>query len=354
FHILLFLQNAEAAMRPWIEARRLHPPTLSPLRIPVSGPAQRFLDSIHDHAGEPLTDFRTAIVVGTQYRWRRLAELGEWDGPLGHVGLVEVPATTLDRLGSYPLMAGCVAEFIIKRTPRLVGDLVDFLSKDDLPKVLRPFRIPEQVTPQVGANVATVASDLVASAICGPSYLYALARFGLPFLPSSGAVGGSTDHHDYYARQIARLHFCASVLVTMDLEFRFASRALDLTSVRLPASLVMSVGSSISAPYTDRLHALAIEKVQPALIRGELFQAEPRVVLNALWDAVSGKKGYANEMSAAHALAAYRSRQDWSIPYMGEGLVVRPYMESLRASGRVTAEAADVHPIRRAARGLDP
>ena len=134
-------------------------------------------------------------------------------------------------------------------------------------------------------SLLEVLADLLACLLLGPAYVFAMARF------ATGAL------HRLYPRGPAldvRLQTCLEFLATRRMPISFESSFLSSRPHADLTVLFEAATQMVEHPYTLTDHAQALD-VQAALQAGTIVNAEPAVVLNALWEAVSRRAPYVNE-----------------------------------------------------------
>jgi len=147
-----------------------------------------------------------------------------------------------------------------------------------------------------------LAADLIACALCGPAYLFAFARFALGNLYAIGS--GKELIWQTHPRTSSRLRTCEWALQKWGFKLNFHSNYLpDVVPLLIEnEDLLQLVRDAIPRPYSVMEHSIAVNGVESSLHGGELIQADPTLLLNALWHSVVNKTGYANEIALAYSL----------------------------------------------------
>lgn len=142
-------------------------------------------------------------------------------------------------------------------------------------------------------------ADLVACASCGPSYVYALARFAL------GSMSQFADRsvmHLSYPPIGDRISLCLSYFAHFSIEVPFESKFISEVNIVDLGSLSDDIVKLLHDSYTPLQHNEAITTVKELLMQGHVIDARPTLILNALWDGVVRRSGYVNELAAVSSI----------------------------------------------------
>ena len=311
-----FLSEAEQLLSPWEPSAA--PRLQAPVEAPTLRAAQRVTEDVH-LAIRRLMGPRIAVVApGPFGGGERLATSLPWSDKegrgAGEVWRVGFPYSQVTRIGAHPLLAHEVARIGLWSNPTVwIGPLFRFHESPGRPAWLP--RLPEADQEPAGKSaalhLATLAADVVAAAIMGPAYLYAFARFVTE--PASEVHLGSTRA----GMMVARLALCAATLDHLGTPYHFRSSLLEeMPRMEPPRALLKALLAPVEQPYGAAHHKRAVGSVQRELLEGRIPAAPPRVILNALWDAVIHKKGYANEAAALAGILQSKRRIPAAIPIL--------------------------------------
>jgi hypothetical protein len=239
--------------------------------------------------------------------------------PTREIQLLSIPHTFRLRLGALPAIAHPIAHLwsssaawkLVTESARErhSGFAVDVLrqvapdlgrtSFQDLPLEKEVELVEKQLRPaQRWAD--EIVADLLACAVCGPAYLFSLARF-TSYPVSSVRKSAKTAGEFPPIRD--RISLCHSFFKTSGIEVPFHSRFMPDPVAADLGVLREEILGAVAKPYTGQEHAAATGNVKAALMRGQMVDVEPTQVLNAIWDGVVRKSGYVNEFSALTSIA---------------------------------------------------
>lgn len=261
-----------------------------------------------------LTEYRFIPVIGEEFAIRSklfpyMREARSSDRS-GHVAaIVEIPAETRLRLGAIPMIAREIAWLLDEELQRISNLLYELLQNGD--RWVETFLVLPSASGRVTAEslqrhkdlvlqvAREMAADLIAAAVAGPQYIFAMSRFAVGTLSQSERRGWRTGHRLELRRRIAT---CLSLLRALGTPAEFTSVYLPEHAVVLPTEVVDMVREATSwepPPFTDD-----IDSITNSLNRGQIVQARPRTVLAALWRACVARAAYVNEQAALVSVAA--------------------------------------------------
>ncbi|MHA1484301.1 MAG: hypothetical protein ACTSPR_03165, partial [Candidatus Thorarchaeota archaeon] len=233
------------------------------------------------------------------------------------------------RLGALPLLAHQVAHVIV-RNSREVNPVAkiawSILRKEDdsdysnkMKSMFSFIGSSKMYTPSDSDSAKILAEhllvahrwseevycDLLATSLVGPSYVYALSRFSTgTFTEFSNKPSG----HESDPPLPERVGLCLDLLEFTQIRPVFESPYLPWEYERLPNEVLSGITSEIANLYSVRDHEEATGRIRKELINGHVVEAPAILVLNALWDAVVKKEGYANEIAAFVSVAGERDK----------------------------------------------
>ena len=230
--------------------------------------------------------------------------------------VVAFPRHLRFRLGALPLLAHFIAHIVLGfqranvaldmllRQPvddPVVGPMIERLehNEDHVPQAgsseLLPALVKELIQSELNCRKLRFAEelvvDMVATALIGPAYCYAFARFlpGLMLEPDSHPQDSPSLHE--------RLTLCLAFLRKRGFEVPFDSAYLKAPNAQVSdiwAQLALDV---VPKPYTASEHKRGIAHHRVALAEGQCTEGSPAVLFNVLWEAVATKSSYINEMA---------------------------------------------------------
>ena len=230
--------------------------------------------------------------------------------------VVVVPEFYAMRLGAWPFATLLLSKFVDhERMDRLVRRVLRDRSVGEIGDVLRSVhpRIDEGLRNDLmwrerveGPAVywtSILISDLVACALCGPAFLFALSRFSLGSVDSGRVRASTRDRNRPSLAQ--RIRVCLAFFSSQGIDVPFASRFYDGVNAGSLNNLIEDILGLLARPYCAHDHRLAVGSVKRKLLDGTVEGTAPVLVLNALWDAVARNSGYLNEISGLASIAQY-------------------------------------------------
>lgn len=221
------------------------------------------------------------------------------------IGIIEFPRMWLFRSGSFPLIAWAISHDYSS------GGWVDELKNEfqveveqESTKLRKDTGSSSRLT---DLNIADIAKDLsydlVSIYMLGPSYVYALARFGM--LGKMGGLDwtGLTRYTGAISRDLIRLRINLRILKSLGLKVPFFSNAFSSIRKGLSGYNLKNILEQ-QGPIIRKRYEFSVREVMPSLIRGEVDEWEPDLILNALWYGVAerAKYGYVNEAAVFWSL----------------------------------------------------
>jgi len=196
-----------------------------------------------------------------------------------------------ERLGRVVLTLGDVER---PRNPSLDLLLPTLKVRDGHPVVTEVERHQHLVS-RVAKEIA---ADLLATAVAGPPFVFAMARFAVGQL---GEVDTERLHRLILTSFRTRLRACLGMLAAMGIQPGFHSAYLGDGPLELPDEVVDVVIAAAGAVYKSDEKEL--EKIRGALAAGRIVRARPTAILTALWRAVAERSGYLHEVAALMSIA---------------------------------------------------
>lgn len=262
--------------------------------------------TVHDTLGRLQTRTPPRVVVPILTEQLTVSDglLGEvpWDrridAPRGCI--IGFPRRLALRFGALPLLASTVA--------KVGGELLDIAADlVDGSRETAGRELGVRVTDEDEAAVRTAAierahmilSDLVGTAIMGPAFMFALARFATGHI---GGGGGSTPA----ARRPPlreRLGRCLALAGQVGMDPGFVSIYVDVADQTLSQEVAEFVVGLVATPYGSSDEA-QLPAVCDSLRAGEIVDVAPVIALNALWSAVAKRSGYLNELALVDSIVA--------------------------------------------------
>jgi len=252
----------------------------------------------------PVLGERFAITTPIFHGMREVVPAG--DGPRS--AIVEMPAECRLRVGALPLIALALAWSMTDDLNR-IAQLLDRLANDGnrWAQSLRPP--PETDISPAGLKkhdahlvraAKEVGANLIAAAVAGPPYVFAMARFAFGTLSlSDDGANGSVWHPPF--RKL--LSSCLAILEQLGNPAGFTSVYLSESAAELPAQVVAMVRTIVTRG-SCALGTADIPQILAELRSGLVVQAQPAAVLAALWGAVATRGQYVNEVAAVVSIAA--------------------------------------------------
>jgi hypothetical protein len=220
-------------------------------------------------------------------------------GPMGM--LVSYPRRLGLRAGALPVLASSVAwatcDLAEVGSQLVTGGLGD--AGEELGVRLAEETIPTDADRRAAISRAEIMlADLVAAAVAGPAYVFALARF------APGSMGPSTSRlpTERVPALEERILVCLRLLRKMRINVPFASRYMTYEGARCGKELAETIMALVVDPFDGRRARL--RPVIRALRRGEIVDEPPTLLLNALWDSVVRRSGYLNEIALFESLVS--------------------------------------------------
>ncbi len=165
---------------------------------------------------------------------------------------------------------------------------------DNLKMIMSPMRTP----------LRALAYDALATLLMGPAYFYALLRFSLgsfyelffgrPVMPLAHGV------MVYTPTLRDRLAVCLRCLEVLNIPCRFRFTENDYSTDERIDIAILETPFKL---YDSGAHGRAVNEVKPQLQRNQFPEAQPREVLNALWDGVVKREAFVNEAAAYLSIA---------------------------------------------------
>jgi hypothetical protein len=186
-----------------------------------------------------------------------------------------------------------------------------------------PIREPEELRylpPPLRRPLRFLLYDVMATLTMGPAYVYSLSRFCLGSLHEMFVHPLAYNPVDYtiYDLSIARrMGICLRCLEVMSIPFELSLSRFGVFPLRGNEFIDRAILDAPLRIYSLRDHARAVDDVQKALQAHRIIEAEPRLVLNALWDAVVRRKGYVNELATFLSLVAFPRGSFWATDLPG-------------------------------------
>lgn len=218
------------------------------------------------------------------------------------------------RIGSFPILAHEIGHALLENNNIIINEvalsILDGKYKTTFLGIFDHITKPKQLTKAASIiyknniNIMfkwlnEILSDLIATALAGPAYIYAFARFATGTLHHY--LTDDKKHYPTHPSIDIRILLCIEYLNSLGFVSSFASGFLKSTSNMMHNDLVEMIFSLVSKPYTLDQHS-GISTIQQSLIQGNIIHNDPILILNALWDSVIDKKGYINEIAALLSL----------------------------------------------------
>jgi hypothetical protein len=225
--------------------------------------------------------------------------------------VIEVPAEVRLRLGALPMIAHAVAATMTQELDEIAVALASLERDGDTaakrlipsPQLRDGHSIPDEMerhhrlARQAGKEIA---KDLIASAIAGEPYVYALARFSIGNLGEFGTGGGLAVKSTAFK---LRLAVCLGILKALGVPTGFSSSYLTGEPITLPDPIVRIVEAATEQVKNSRASNEELADITAALRRGDVVEARPSAILTALWRAVANRSGYLHEIAALVSVA---------------------------------------------------
>jgi hypothetical protein len=243
--------------------------------------------------------------------------------------LICIPGGHKYRLGALPLLARQVAHVVARRyqnhnpvfeiatsilkMPEVSDQsrrMTSLFSSIEISKKDTQFRLDETEELINRLYIASewsmeIFCDLLATALVGPSYVYALSRFATGTFAEFSA---EARQYVSYPPMPDRVCLCLDFLKSMKITTVFTSRYLLWEYEPLPDKIVSGVLDKIARPYSVMDHERATSVIKKELQNGNTVDETAILILNALWDAVVKKEGYVNEIAALVSVAGRRGK----------------------------------------------
>lgn len=287
----------------------------------VLNAAKKYLDELKDRAGIS-TEIDIIPIFSDDYAAYPLLPPGLI--PTGNrTRIISMPREAKLRLGAFPILGHEVGHFILeKKSDFLVAEIISDLVNEkcaisfhgafsDLDKIWRDGKLQKVTSINEMENmieqmklfknrISVILCDLIATALVGPAYVYALPRFAL------GTMGYFSDrnrHQKTHPSIASRILLCIELLVSLGFTPSFNSEYLEVSGSQMDRCLVDKIISLIKEPYSCYQHS-NIEEIQNSLAKGIIISNRPTLIINALWDAVIHRKNYINEIATLSSLVA--------------------------------------------------
>jgi hypothetical protein len=244
----------------------------------------------------------------TSHLFPDLQEDRELESDAPTTAVVEIPAEVRMRLGAFPMIARELAWLLLDDDlNRLAVRIVEYRRQGNpwavsvLPKLLEGNISPDKIDRHrtvVFRSAREIAADLIAAAVVGAQYVFAMARFAVGTLSQSELGPLHSEHHPAFRKRLAA---CLALWRQTGNAAAFSSIFLSETGVTLPDGVVDIVRESVAGlPANDE----EVDRVTLALCAGRVVEASPVTVLAALWRAVAARGRYLNEVAAVISIAA--------------------------------------------------
>lgn len=307
-HVASDLESKLLALDLSARNRRTYEEVATPMMLHA---VERYATDIAHRLG--LTEYAFVPVIGSEFAVRPKLfppiEEATTLTPRGpFAAIVEIPAEIRLRLGALPMIAREIAWLLEDDLDRISNRLQEMEQRDPWVTTFLPRRPQSPRTPpealqrhkEVTLQCAReMAADLIAAAVAGPQYVFAMARFAVGTLSQSEHRGFRNGQRLQLRR---RLSACLALLRTLGAPAEFTSIYLPENEVTLPkdlVDLVCAIPSCDGASLADD-----VAEVTHGLTRGCVVRARPRVILATLWRECVRRGAYVNEQAALVSVAA--------------------------------------------------
>lgn len=205
-----------------------------------------------------------------------------------------IPNSVNLRLGCLPLIAHLLSHLIISN--ELLLHFIELIKVNDL-DLICDMQLGERKNLQ---TIEEVFADLIASAICGPAYVFALSRFALGTISDFDTPTPWVGDHPPLP---IRLGYCLGFLHSMGFDILFQSNYDKSIVIKRLSSNTIAFLKDLLHPYKRIDHNRATKSVKKILMQGTPVNEEATIILNALWDGVSRKSGYVDEYAALYSIS---------------------------------------------------
>ncbi len=208
------------------------------------------------------------------------------------------PDRLMMRLGAFPLLAHLIGHVIAEL--HLTNKEIREIGKWATNK----FQMTDggyQMEYNTGIEIL---AHSTAAAITGPAYLLAFARFLTGYLTWFLDVRTFDYRLNMNISPAAVVSICLGIIERTIGKVVIRSWMIDKLESESESMLFELATKGVRRIYDSRDHHKRMPEVQAALMSGKILEnTESILVLNALWDAVIGRKGYLNEISALLSVA---------------------------------------------------
>jgi hypothetical protein len=223
--------------------------------------------------------------------------------------VIEVPAEIRLRLGALPMIArpvSAIMDFKLNEIALVFADM-ERRRYPSIDKLLPPLSVrdghtvPAEVEryQRVVIEVAKeIAADLLATAIAGPPFVFAMARFAVGNLQESDPTMSLDTRLPPFR---TRLRACLGLLDGLHIDSGFRSAYLPDGALSLPPPVVEVIKSATAG--VQRPTASDLDRITADLRAGRVSRAPSGAILTALWSAVAARSGYLHEVAALLSVA---------------------------------------------------
>jgi len=224
------------------------------------------------------------------------------------------PYWYLYRFGLFPILAHEVGHVFLS-----IWTSTDTQIRDQLlDLVYQMEQIPDDDHAKASNMVIEIYADLLATLIAGPAYLYAFGR--LLFEISDETLNYNRNvQQEFHLPPSIRMQIISEALKHQNIPVRMKlpSPLAKDNPYRNLTDLAANVASDVERilgtgliihPYDSLQHKIAITGAKKSLKKGVIATYRPTILLNALWDTVFDKKGYANEMTVVFSMLTWKTK----------------------------------------------
>jgi hypothetical protein len=258
---------------------------------------------LHDYTFLPIVGRHFATTTRSFRSTRHLPERRE-----NTAIVIEVPAEIRLRLGALPMITHEVVAVMTEKLDAIASSLVglDRLQFPELHALLPKLRVrnDRELDSEVERHRHGVrrvgrelAANLLAAAVAGPAFIFAMARFAAGAGPAAVAV----EAREELLPLRSRLSACIGILDALERPAGFISSYLPETGMKLPGEIISIVRESISAAEPPSENEIC--RITEALRAGRVVDAPPTFILDALWRGVATRSGYLHEIAALVSVA---------------------------------------------------
>ena len=223
--------------------------------------------------------------------------------------VIEIPPEIRLRLGALPMIAHPIAHLMKEHVDNITGAIakisanehswISELRLDDVGLLGKDARGDYALLRErIRQAEREVAADLLAAALSGPPYVFAMAMFAIGNLGESASAASRPKERPPFR---LRLALCLALLESLGHATRFSSRYYTRPKVDLPENVVKAVKDVTSG--VRPVDEAKIADITYKLARGRIADGRPTEILTALWRAVAGRTGYLNEVAALISIA---------------------------------------------------